>query len=50
MISQSWDGKKICFSTSLLGKWDKTGEADEQWVKLYNWDADKLELSHVLDY
>jgi selenium-binding protein 1 len=47
MISQSWDGKRAYFSTSLLGKWDKTGEADEQWVKLYNWDADKLELSHV---
>ena len=35
MISQSWDGKRAYFSTSLLGNWDKTGEADEQWVKKY---------------
>jgi selenium-binding protein 1 len=46
MISQSWDGKRAYFSTSLLGNWDKTGTADEQWVKLYAWDEAKLELTH----
>ena len=46
MISQSWDGKRAYFSTSLLGNWDKTGKADEQWVKLYEWDDESLELSH----
>ena len=46
MISKSWDGKRAYFSTSLLGNWDKTGEADEQWVKLYAWDEDKLSLTH----
>ena len=46
MISQSWDGKRAYFSTSLLGNWDKTWEADEQWVKLYTWDEDELSLTH----
>ena len=46
MISQSWDGKRAYFSTSLLGNWDKDSNGEMQWVKLYEWDDEKLELSH----
>ncbi len=46
MVSQSWDGKRTYFSTSLLGNWDKTGKDDEQWVKMYSWDESKLKLTH----
>ena len=50
MISQSWDGKRAYFSTSLLGKWDKTGEADEQWLKAYDWDGSKLTHKFTVDF
>ena len=43
MVSQSWDGKRVYFSSSLLGNWDKTGDADEQYVKLYHWDGNELD-------
>ena len=50
MVSQSWDGKRVYFSSSLLGNWDKTGEADEQYVKLYHWDGEKLEHVWTVDF
>ena len=45
MVSQSWDGKRIYFSSSLLANWDKKGADNEQFVKAYDWDG--KELSHV---
>ena len=30
MISQSWDGKRVYITSSLLSKWDKKGADDEQ--------------------
>lgn len=50
MISQSWDGKRAYFTTSLLGNWDKTGEADEQWLKLYHWNGEELEHQFTVDF
>lgn len=50
MVSQSWDGKRVYFSSSLLGNWDKTGDADEQYVKLYHWDGEKLEHQWSVDF
>ncbi len=50
MVSQSWDGKRVYFSSSLLGNWDKTGDADEQYVKLYHWDGEKLEHKWTVDF
>ncbi len=50
MVSQSWDGKRVYFSSSLLGNWDKTGDADEQYVKLYHWDGEKLEHQWSIDF
>ena len=46
MISQSWDGKRLYFSSSLLGNWDKNeGKDDLQYVKLYHWDVEKKEMA-----
>ncbi len=45
MVSQSWDGERIYFSSSLLANWDKKGVENEQFVKLYRWNG--VELDHV---
>ena len=50
MVSQSWDGKRLYFSSSLLGNWDKTGDADEQFVKLYHWDGKELSHQWTVDF
>ena len=50
MVSQSWDGKRVYFSSSLLGNWDKTGDADEQYVKLYHWDGKELTHEWTVDF
>ena len=50
MISQSWDGKRLYFSSSLLGNWDKGGEQDEQFVKLFHWDGQKMEHKFTVDF
>ncbi len=50
MISQSWDGKRTYFTSSLLGNWDKTGEGDEQYFKLYTWNGKKLNLEFTIDF
>ena len=52
MVSQSWDGARVYYSSSLLGNWDKTGEQDEQYVKLYHWDPEskQLNLQWAIDF
>lgn len=50
MVSQSWDGKRVYVSSSLLAKWDKTGPDDEQFVKLYGWDGKELTELFVVDF
>jgi len=50
MVSQSWDGKRVYVSSSLLAKWDKTGKDDEQFVKLYAWDGKELTEQFVVDF
>lgn len=45
MVSQSWDGKRVYYTTSLLSNWDKTGKEQDQYFKAYSWDADKLKLT-----
>jgi methanethiol oxidase len=32
MVSQSWDGKRVYVTTSLLSNWDKKGADDEQFL------------------
>ena len=50
MISQSWDGKRAYFTSSLLGMWDKTGENDEQFFKAFVWDGDELDHKFTIDF
>ncbi len=50
MVSQSWDGKRIYFTSSLLANWDKTGEDNEQFLKAYAWDGEKLTPRFEIDF
>ena len=50
MISQSWDGERAYFTSSLLGMWDKTGEDDEQYFKAFVWDGDELDEQFMIDF
>ena len=50
MISQSWDGKRAYFTSSLLGMWDKTGDDDQQFFKAFTWDGDELEQQFMVDF
>ena len=45
MVSQTWDGKRVYFTSSLLANWDKKGEDNEQFLKAYGWDGKKLTSS-----
>lgn len=50
MISQSWDGKRAYFTSSLLAKWDKTQDSDEQFFKAFTWDGKKLNHEFTVDF
>jgi selenium-binding protein 1 len=50
MVSQSWDGKRLYFSSSLLEHWDKGGADNEQFVKAYAWDGKELKPKFALDF
>ena len=50
MVSSSWDGKREYYTSSLLGNWDKKGDAGEQYFKAYIWNGKDLELKFELDF
>ena len=50
MVSQSWDGKRVYISSSLLANWDKKGKDNEQYVKLYGWDGKELSHRWTVDF
>ena len=50
MISQSWDGKRIYITSSLLSKWDKTGADNEQVLRGYRWDGHALTTAFEVDF
>ena len=52
MVSQTWDGKRVYFTSSLLANWDKTVStgADLQYFKLYRWDGKSLEPEFSIDF
>lgn len=50
MVSQSWDGERVYFTSSLLANWDKTGDANEQFLKAYNWDGKELTSRFEIDF
>ncbi len=53
MLSQSWDGKRLYFTSSLLANWDKkqaTGTGDLQYFKAYSWDGNRLKHAFTVDF
>ncbi len=50
MVSQSWDGKRVYFSSSVLSRWDKKGADNEQYVRGYSWDGKTLQKNFDVDF
>jgi methanethiol oxidase len=50
MVSQSWDGKRLYFTSSLLARWDKQGDDNEQFLRGYVWDGKELTPRFNLDF
>jgi selenium-binding protein 1 len=50
MVSQSWDGKRVYITSSLLANWDKRGDNDEQFVRAFNWDGKALTPAFEVDF
>ena len=52
MVSQSWDGERLYYTSSLLGNWDKTAPAgpDLHYLKLYSYDGKTLEQTMAIDF
>jgi selenium-binding protein 1 len=50
MVSQSWDGKRVYITSSLLSKWDKAGEDNEQMLRGYHWDGHELTTAFEVDF
>jgi selenium-binding protein 1 len=50
MVSQSWDGKRVYITSSLLANWDKKGEDNEQFLRAFDWDGKELKLAFEVDF
>jgi len=50
MISQSWDGKRVYVTSSLLANWDKGGADDQQFLRAFNWDGKELVPAFEVDF
>jgi selenium-binding protein 1 len=50
MVSQSWDGKRVYLTSSLLSRWDKKGADNEQFIRAFRWDGHALTPSFAVDF
>ncbi len=52
MVSQSWDGKRVYYTSSLLANWDKKEPAgpDLQYLKVYDFDGKELKETINIDF
>jgi len=50
MVSSSWDGKRLYYTSSLLANWDKKGKDNEQFFKAYAWDGKELTPKFAIDF
>jgi len=50
MVSQSWDGKRVYITSSLLANWDKKGADGEQFLRAFNWDGKDLRPAFEVDF
>ncbi|TMH45946.1 MAG: selenium-binding protein [Betaproteobacteria bacterium] len=50
MISQSWDGKRVYITSSLLANWDKGGADNEQFIRGFAWNGSELSQKFEVDF
>ncbi|MBI2963913.1 MAG: selenium-binding protein [Deltaproteobacteria bacterium] len=50
MVSETWGGEHVYFTSSLLSKWDKKGDENEQFLKAYGWNGKKLSPLFSVDF
>jgi methanethiol oxidase len=50
MVSQSWDGKRVYVTSSLLANWDKSGADNEQFLRGFVWDGKELKPTFEVDF
>jgi methanethiol oxidase len=50
MVSETWDGERVYFTSSLLANWDKKGAENEQFLKAYRWDGKTLTPLFAVDF
>ena len=50
MVSQSWDGKRLYITSSLLANWDKGGADNEQFLRGFAWDGKALTQKFEVDF
>jgi selenium-binding protein 1 len=50
MISQSWDGRRLYITSSLLANWDKGGADNEQFLRGFAWDGKELAQKFEVDF
>lgn len=50
MVSQSWDGKRLYFTASLLANWDGSSGSDPQFLKAYGWNGVELTPAFEVDF
>lgn len=50
MVSQTWDGKRVYFTSSLLANWDKTGADGEQYLRAFEWNGQELVPRFSVDF
>jgi methanethiol oxidase len=50
MISQSWDGKRVYITSSLLANWDKAGADNEQFLRGFTWNGKELKQVFEVDF
>jgi selenium-binding protein 1 len=50
MISQSWDGKRVYITSSLLANWDKGGADNEQFLRGFSWNGKELKPAFEVDF
>ena len=50
MISQSWDGKRVYITSSLLANWDKGGADNEQFLRGFTWNGKELKPAFEVDF
>ena len=50
MISQSWDGKRVYITSSLLANWDKGDADNEQFIRGFAWNGKELAQKFEVDF